>query len=149
VVPALRPVRAALGTGAILVLLGPLGPLGCSDDGGRRDPVAFCERLRQDQAGLTDPSDPVRLVALYEDLDARAPLQIRDEWSELTSLVALVTTYDAADPEATQEVLRQSLRAQGSVTAVAEWVQSSCEVELGPIPATVPIGGTGDSLLSE
>jgi len=114
-----------------------------------RDPAAFCDRIRTLQPALTDPNDPRALLALYEDLDDHAPLQIRDDWHQITVLLASVNTYDPADPAEVQAIQRAVLRSQAAVTAVAVWARDTCDIDLGPIPTTVPIGGTGDELISD
>lgn len=123
--------------------------LGACSGEDTRDPAAFCERMRTVQPALTDPNDPAALLALYQDLDAHAPLQIRDDWHQITALLARVNSYDPTDTAETQEVQQAVLRSQAAVTAVAVWARDSCQIDLGPIPTTVPIGGTGDELLSD
>jgi len=122
--------------------------VGCGG-GDNRDPATFCGRLRIAQSALTDPGDQAALVALYQDLDDEAPLQIKDDWHQITVLLASVTTYDTSDTGETQAVLASVLRSQSAVTAVAVWARDTCRIELGPIPTVVPIGGTGDNLLSD
>ncbi len=121
---------------------------GCGG-GDNRDPATFCGRLRIAQPALTDPNDQVALVALYQDLDDEAPLQIKDDWHQITVLLSSITNYDTSDEAETQAVLASVLRSQAAVTAVAVWARDTCRIELGPIPTVVPIGGTGDSLLSD
>jgi len=121
----------------------------CGDDADARDPAKFCVRLRTLQPALTDGSDPDALVALYQDLEKDAPLQVQDDWHEITVLLGELTQYDPTKPEEVQAVLAASLRAQASINAVGTYVRDSCQLDLGPIPTSVPIGGTGDSLLSD
>ena len=134
--------RLALGS----LVLGSIPACGGGDE---RDPAAFCAQLRLVQPLLTDSSDPAALLKLYRDLGPRAPLQIKDDWQHLTDLIGLATSYDPTDSVATQDVLKETLRAQASVTAVAVWARDTCTIELGPIPTTVPLGGTGDHLLTD
>lgn len=124
-----------------------LGACGSGEDA--RDPAAFCERIRVAQPALTDATDPAALLALYQGLDPHTPLQIRDDWRQLTDLIRQVTTYDPTDPQAVEDVQKVVLRSQAAVTAVAVWARDTCQIQLGPIPATTPIGGTGDQLISD
>jgi hypothetical protein len=139
-----RVVAARLALGVLV-----LGSLAACGSGDERDPAAFCTRLRTVQPALTDSSDPAALLQLYRDLGPHAPLQIKDDWQHLTDLIGLATSYDPTDSVATQDVLKETLRAQASVTAVAVWARDTCNIQLGPIPTTVPLGGTGDHLLTD
>lgn len=139
-----RGLAALVAVGLVALVAG-----GCGNDGPSRDGAAFCGRLRLSQSELTDPSDPVALVALYQDLDDEAPLQIKDDWHAITELLGTVTSFDPTDEERRQELLREVLRSQAAVNAVATWASDTCAIELGAIPTAVPIGGTGDDLLTD
>ena len=98
---------------------------------------------------LTDPSDSAALVALYTDLDDEAPLQIKDDWHHVTVLLAEIAQSDPTDANEHQKVLADVLTSQASMNAIAVWARDTCAITLGPIPTTVPIGGTGDDLVSD
>lgn len=123
-------------TGALLLTAGiVLGALvACGED--PRGVPGFCRLLRERGAALTDTSDPGALVELYRDLDARAPLQIKDEWHEVTELIERVNTFNPKSEEDTQRMIAESLRAQAAVRTVGEWADTKCKVPLGGI--TVP-----------
>ena len=130
-------------TGALLVTAGVLASAltGCGGDDPRGVP-GFCRLLRERGAELTDTADPGALVELYRELDARAPLQIKDAWHEVTELIERVNTFNPKSEEDTQRMITESLRAQSSVRAVGEWADTKCKVPLGSITApgdSVPV----------
>ena len=114
-----------------------------------RDSAAFCASLRANRPGLTDASDPVALIKLYQRLDQHAPLQIKDDWHTITGLLQTVATYRPTDTSQTQPVRQAVLSSQAAVDAIGTWAAHTCQVDLGPVPTTVAIGGTGTHLLSE
>jgi len=134
-------VRRLAGTVLAVALTAVL--IGCGGD--PRSVSGFCKRLREQGAALTDPSDPAGLAELYAELDAHAPLQIKDAWHEVTLLVARATTFDPKDPEDTQAFIAESLRAKRSVDTLAQWADVKCKVPLGNVLApddTLPVGDT-------
>ena len=131
-------------TGALLVSAGVLASAlaGCGG-GDPRGVPGFCRLLRERGAALTDTSDPGALVELYRYLDVRAPLQIKDQWHEVTELIERVNTFNPKSEEDTQQMITESLRAQSAVRAVGEWADTKCKVALGGITVpgdSVPVG---------
>ena len=86
-------------------------------------------------------------MALYEDLDDEAPRQIKDDWHHVTLLLAELTKLDPTNEAERQQALTDVLTSQASINAIAAWAQQTCQITLGPIPSTVPIGGTGDNII--
>jgi hypothetical protein len=124
-----------IGAASLAVALGGLGACGGEDP---RDPDRFCERIALVQPALTDGSDPAALVALFQDLDDEVPLQIKDQWHRLASLVNATANYNPNDPAAVQAVLARLLASQSDVNDVGRYVLETCNVTLGPIATTVP-----------
>ena len=133
--PARRPCGVVL---AACVATLTLGVSACGGD--PRSVAGFCNLLRKNGAALTDTSDPAGLAELYRSLDSHAPLQIMDQWHEVTALMARVTTFNPQDDKDTQALISESLRARSSINAVAAWADSKCKVPLGHI--TVPPDST-------
>lgn len=135
-------------TGALLVVAGVLASALAGCGGDPRGVPGFCRLLRERGAALTDTSDPGALEELYRDLDARAPLQIKDQWHEVTELIGRVNTFNPKSEDDTQQMITESLRAQSAVRAVGEWADTKCKVPLGGItvpgdPVPVSVGPLG------
>lgn len=128
--------RTALHTAimaAPLVMLGVLVSCG----GESRSTADFCEELRTSDVLLTDTADPAALVETYRRLDSRTPLRIKDQWNEITVLLERIISFDANDPEATQQIIADALRARTSMEDIAEWADTTCKVRLSRPSATV------------
>lgn len=138
--------RSIVSVVAALVSIGGLSA--CLNTSNPRDTARFCASLRAQQPLLTSTADRAALVARYQELDKHAPLQIMDDWHRLTVLIERATTYDPMDTTDTQNVIIEALQAQNAMAAVAVWSKRECKLDLGAVPTTVPIGGTGDQLLS-
>jgi len=115
-----------------LVAMGAFGTTACGD-GDPRSVAGFCRLLREQGAALTDTSDPAGLAARYRTLEANVPLQIKDQWHEVTLLLEHVTTFDPKDQSETQAVLAESLRAKSSIDSLAAWADVKCKVPIGRI----------------
>lgn len=115
------------------VMLGALVSCG----GESRSTATFCAELRTSTELLTDTADPAALVETYRRLDSRAPLRIKDQWNEVTVLLGRIVSFDPNDPDATQEIIADALRARTAMEDIAEWADSTCKVTLARPTATV------------
>jgi hypothetical protein len=118
---------------AAVVALG-LGLTSCGGD--QRSIPGFCKLLRENADALTDTSDPGGLAELYQRLDERAPLQIKDQWHTVTSLVVRMTTFNPKSEEDTQRLIAETLSSQRAIQAVGGWADTKCKVPLGNVTAT-------------
>jgi hypothetical protein len=120
----------------VLAMIAPvavlsLGITACGGD--PRSIPGFCRLLRENVAALSDTSDPGGLAELYERLDVHAPLQIKDQWHTVTSLVARMTTFNPKSEEDTQRLIAETLSAQRAIQAVGGWADTKCKVPLGDV----------------
>ena len=123
---------AARGLVAVVAgLLAPIALVSCGSD--PRSIAGFCKLLRQNDAALTDTSDPAGLAELYQRLDERAPLQIKDQWHTVTLLMTRMTTFNPKSEEDTQKLIAETLSAQTAIQAVGDWADTKCKVVLGTL----------------
>jgi hypothetical protein len=135
--------RPAVGIGACVAALLLAASCGGDDP---RDPGAFCRRLNEDAAALaTPPGDAAgveALVSLYRELDARTPLQIRDDWRRLTEVLELAASVDLADPEAADEFYQRVSAVDVAARNVTRYAQDTCGIELGTMAIAPPSTAT-------
>lgn len=127
-----RHVLAMIAPAAILSL--GIGLTSCGGD--PRSIPGFCKLLRENSDALTDTSDPGGLAELYQRLDDHAPLQIKDEWHTVTSLVLRMTTFNPKSEEDTQRLIAETLSSQRAIQAVGGWADTKCKVPLGDVTST-------------
>lgn len=115
---------------------------GCAS-GPERSTGAFCERLRAEQphleGPLATPEDVQRLVELYRDLAALAPLAIQEEWDRITALVEAAASVDLGDPAAVDALREQAYATERAARDVSAWVADRCGITL-PVGGVLPSG---------
>lgn len=138
----MRRARGILATTIAFAAIGSVAACG----GDPRSVASFCQRLRREGTALTDVSDPAGLAAHYRELEAYVPLQIKDQWHEVTVLLERVTSFDPKNDAEVQAVLAESLQAKTSIEALAAWADVKCKVTLGkPVTSTTAKRGSGSN----
>jgi hypothetical protein len=130
----MTPRARAAAAGFLAVVAGLLAPLALASCGSDPRSIAgFCKLLRENDAALTDTSDPAGLAELYQRLDERTPLQIKDQWHTVSLLMTRMTTFNPKSEEDTQKLIAETLSAQAAIKAVGDWADTTCKVVLGTL----------------
>lgn len=141
VIPRCRRPRAM--SMAISIIAATVALAGCGDDGPTPDANAFCDLIATRRSDIVTPSiatevDIDTTLALYRELGGLAPLAISTEWEQLTRAVDTAATVVAGDNASLQRAAQQAYASERAAVAVAEWVQISCGVDLGPVTTIAP-----------
>jgi len=128
---------------AISIIVATVALAGCGDDGPAPDANAFCDLIATRRSDSVTPSiatevDIDTTLALYRELGGLAPLAISTEWEQLTRAVDTAATVVAGDNASLQRAAQQAYASERAAVAVAEWVQISCGVDLGPVTTIAP-----------
>ncbi len=99
----------------------------------------FCAAIRHDQVTITtavrDPAAVKAVVGRFQDLGRAAPLAIKDDWGELTSLVQQAAALAPDDTAGRNALVLRAYEANAAVQNVVGWVKGVCGVDLGGAPA--------------
>ncbi len=133
-----------------LATLGLLGALvvgsGCGGTP-HRSAASFCGQLDKDRTILmlpmTTPEQISPMVARYRALDARAPEEIRDQWHDLTELIAKVAAADVSTAAKQADLVKLAYTTDKSVKAVVTYAKATCSVDFSPgaLPSTTVASG--------
>jgi len=108
----------------------------CNDDGGSGDTARFCELIQDNVTALranpTTADEIDTLIDLWQDVGARAPLAIEQDWA--AHVLLFETTRDSDDQ---QEILARAYATERSSVAVAAWLNDNCAVDWGPVATVV------------
>lgn len=125
----------------------PLTLAACNDDGGSGDTARFCELVQDNVTALrADPTtaDEIdSLIDLWQDVGARAPLAIEQDWE--AHVLLFETTRDSDDQE---EILARAFATERSSVAVAAWLQDNCAIDFGPVSTVVEQVTTTSTLVA-
>jgi hypothetical protein len=100
-----------------------------------RSSVSFCQALGKDAQllvlPLTAPEQLPPLVARYRDLDTRAPEEIRDQWHDLTTLIA-TAAEGGVTKEKQADLVNLAYSTTKSIKTVTAYAQITCNLNLNP-----------------
>lgn len=117
-----------------LVVVALVTVAGCSHTP-TRSSASFCQALGKDAQllvlPLTTPEQLPPLVARYRDLDTRAPEEIRDQWHDVTTLVAKAAE-GGITKEKQADLVNLAYSTTKSVKAVTAYAQTTCNINLNP-----------------
>jgi hypothetical protein len=129
-----------------------VGLAACGGDDDTGDAERFCGEVAEHQALLTRPQlgsegdvddDIDELLDEYRRIGRFAPLAVEDDWDQLTAAYEAAAAVDPDDPDAEQEALEEVFRSERAAVAIAEWLRTTCGIDLGPIITIVPeVGAT-------
>lgn len=127
-------------TAAALVLASIL-VAACGGDGPSAE--RFCGEVDEHRAALTQPSlafedDIAALLDLYRDIGALAPLAIESEWDQLVLNYETASTIVPGDDASLQRAVSVAYQSEKSAAAVSRWLQTNCNVDIGPLATLVP-----------
>jgi hypothetical protein len=129
----------------------------CGGDDESGDAERFCGEVAEHLDLLTRPelgaggdvdADIDALLAEYRRIGEFAPLAVEAEWDQLIEAYETAAAVDATDPESEQEALEAVFRAERSAVAVADWLRTTCAVDIGPIATIVPEVGASTTTTS-
>jgi hypothetical protein len=140
-----RPRRSATFAAAMIVVaVGGLSLAACASD---EAPSAerFCGEVATNKDALTNPQladadDIDRLLELYRNIGALAPLGVDADWGQLVSAYETASTVVIGDQESEQEALTAIYSSERSAAAVEAWLLANCAVDIGPVFTIVPQG---------
>jgi hypothetical protein len=108
------------------------------------DPIAVVSPL------ITDEDQLAEAVGHYEMLIELAPIDIESDLMKILLAIEAAASVDPDDEETLQTAALMAYASESSAVRVAEWVQTWCGVDLGPVttitpqgPAVIPQPSTG------
>jgi hypothetical protein len=128
--------------------------IGCTGDEGS-DAERFCGEVAADPVALvspliTDEDQLAQTIAHYEMLIRLAPIDIESEMMKILLAIEAAAAVDPNDEDTLQTAALTAYASESSAVRVAEWVETWCGVDLGPVttitphgPAVIPQPSTG------
>jgi hypothetical protein len=98
------------------------------------DPVALISPLITDETQLADT------ISHYEMLIRLAPIDIESELMKVLLAIEAAASVNPADEETLQTAALTAYASESSAVRIAQWVQTWCGVDLGPVTTITPQG---------
>ena len=120
---------AAIGLGSLLAAACGQPP--------ERSAERFCGELvaRKDdiRALPTTPDEVAALINLYSRMGEVAPLEVQQDWDDLSANLKTANTLKVGDAASLQKVADSAYATQRSAERVAAWALGTCGLDIGPV----------------
>jgi hypothetical protein len=117
---------------------------GCSPTEGS-DAERFCGEIAANKVALvapliTDESQLEATIDHYEMLIRLAPVDIETEMMRILIAIRTAAAVDPDDDESLQAAALTAYASESSAVRLAEWLQSWCGIDIGPVTTITPHG---------
>jgi hypothetical protein len=126
-------------TNAALVSLLAVTALASSSCGNApvRSAERFCGELTVHKNDIrtapTSDETITKLITLYSTMGEVAPLDIQNDWDQLSTNLKTANTVNVKDPASVQKVADSAYAAQQAAERVAAWARTTCGLDIGPV----------------
>ena len=102
-----------------------------------RSAERFCGELTTHKDDIhalpTTPEEVSALINLYSRMGEVAPLEVQENWDQLSTNLKTANSVDINDPASMQAVADQAYATQRAAENLVDWARTTCGLELGPV----------------